>query len=287
MEGHNQLLPCQDGKQQQQQQRKQQHADGIGSPALAFGGLSSDECSIVFFSPNATCCHPPAPTHHSSALTPEPDPASQAATFSASATASYFPFPCDASFPVAAASNAAALSLPVKQAREDCPGHGADQAGLGGGGVETGVVRSRKRQAQSVAEQFQQQGESRRVQDEEAVLLDALLLEEHRQLHGGGGRRRVQSALWPYMEWESALPDDVLRGFSSLDAGVTTPHAPVPAPLPTPLAAALAGSLLDVPCWVQRLVVWVGHADGVPCFVLRNGLQCWEQWVLKGLGVRR
>ncbi|CAI7833416.1 unnamed protein product, partial [Closterium sp. NIES-53] len=100
----------------------------------------------------------------------------------------------------------------------------------------------RKRQAQSVAKQFQQQGESRRVQDEEAVLLDALLLEEHRQLHGGGGRRRVQSALWPYMEWESALPDDVLRGFSSLDAGVTTPHAPVPEPLPTPLAAALAGS---------------------------------------------
>ncbi|CAI7868810.1 unnamed protein product, partial [Closterium sp. NIES-54] len=107
----------------------------------------------------------------------------------------------------------------------------------------TGVVRSRKRQAQSVAKQFQQQGESRRVQDEEAVLLDALLLEEHRQLHGGGGRRRVQSALWPYMEWESALPDDVLRGFSSLDAGVTTPHAPVPEPLPTPLAAALAGSV--------------------------------------------
>ncbi|CAI5961119.1 unnamed protein product [Closterium sp. NIES-65] len=218
--------------------KQQQHSDDIGSTALAFGGLSFDECSIVFLSPNATCCHPAAPADPSSAVSPTP--ASQAATFSASSTASDFPFPCDASFPIAATSNATVLSLPVKRSREDCPGLGADQAGLGGGGGESGVVRRRNWQAQSVAEQFQQQGASSRVQDEEGALVDALLLEEHQQMHGGGGRRRAQSALWPRMEWESALPDDVLLGVSSLDAGFTAPHAPMPVPLPT---AALAGSV--------------------------------------------
>ncbi|CAI5975754.1 unnamed protein product [Closterium sp. NIES-65] len=259
---------CHDVKHHQQQQR----SEGVGAAALAFGGLSYEECVTAFLAPHARCCLPPAPPNLSSLATlppasQAPPAVSQGATFSAVADCTYeFPFAQDA-FPVAASSNTAALCRAVKRPREDCPEVGAQKPLLGrdsqllqggvvqggtvrGGMVQGGMVCGTESRHQSVAEQFQHQGASRReqpskqfqqqgasrhVQIEEAALLDALLEEEHRKL-----------------EWESALPNDVLLGVSSLDAvgfssldavGFTTPCAPEPAPLPTPLAAALATSV--------------------------------------------
>ncbi|CAI5961115.1 unnamed protein product [Closterium sp. NIES-65] len=228
LDGHSQALLCQDLKQQQSE-----HSEGVGAAALAFGGLSYEECVMAFFAPHARCCLPPAPPNLSSLVaTPPlapppasqaPPPASQAAPFPAAvASTSECPFARDA-VPVAAASTAAALRRPAKRPRGDCPGLTADQPVLWGNGswvVRGGVACGTERRRQSVAEQFQQQGASSRLQQqgasslvqetEEAALLEALLQEEHRQQRQGGVGSRAQRVLWPRVGSESALPDDVL-----------------------------------------------------------------------------
>ncbi|CAI7755365.1 unnamed protein product [Closterium sp. NIES-53] len=240
LEGYNQPLYCQDFKQQHQHQLQQQHwrrAEGVGSAELAFGGLSFDECTAVFFALNVRCHHlafPPVPLNLSPFASPPPASqaphfASQAATFSAAAPnapTSEFSLAHDA-FPVAAASTAAAVHRPLKRRRDDCTSLGADQPLLGGresrwmrggavrgGAVRGGVVRGgvvcggmvcrgmvccTQRRRQSVAEQFQQQGESSRVQQQAAneALLEALLWEERGQQQQGGVRSRAQR-LWGF-----------------------------------------------------------------------------------------
>ncbi|CAI5966786.1 unnamed protein product [Closterium sp. NIES-64] len=52
LDGHSQALLCQDLKQQQSE-----HSEGVGAAALAFGGLSYEECVMAFFAP-----HAPLPT---------------------------------------------------------------------------------------------------------------------------------------------------------------------------------------------------------------------------------
>ncbi|CAI5504609.1 unnamed protein product [Closterium sp. Naga37s-1] len=119
-----------------------------------------------------------------------------------------------------------------------------------GGIVRGGVACSTERRHQSVAEQFEQQGESSRVQQQAAdeALLEALLQQEHRQQQPGGARSRAQRVFWPRVGSESALPGDVLLGFSSDEPAFkqraalsapppTQPHAPLPAPMPSQLAA--------------------------------------------------
>ncbi|CAI7859759.1 unnamed protein product [Closterium sp. NIES-53] len=231
-----QPLLCQDFKQQQQR------AEGVGSAALTFGGLSLDECMMAFFSPNARCSHPPAPPKFSPTATPPPASHAplfyfQAATFStaavaaaaaAAASTTEFPFGHDA-FPIAHASIAAALHRLLKRPRADCPGLGAEQLLLGEresplvprGVVRWGVVCSMERRRQSVAEQIQQQGASSGMQDEEGGLLDALLQEEHCQQQPGGVASRAQRMLWPRAGSESALPNDVLLGFWSKNPALT------------------------------------------------------------------
>ncbi|CAI6009236.1 unnamed protein product [Closterium sp. NIES-65] len=218
--------------------------------------------------------------------------ASQAATFSAAATAastSQLPFARDAYLVVAAASNATSLRRPMKRPRDDCAGLGGDQPLLGGresplmrggvmrGGMERGgmacrgVVCSTQSRRQSVAEQFQQQGESSRAHAADEALLEALLQEGLRQQQQqGGARSRVQRVLWPHVGSESALPDDVLLGFSSEDAALTKraalsapppihPRAVLPAPMPSELAAPPSSAL----CF-QNPVACCG--DFAPCF---------------------
>ncbi|CAI7812550.1 unnamed protein product [Closterium sp. NIES-54] len=286
LEGYNQPLYCQDFKQQHQHQLQQQHlrrAEGVGSAELAFGGLSFDECTAVFFAPNVRCHHlafPPVPPNLSPFASPPPASqaphfASQAATFSAAAvnaSTSEFSLAHDA-FPVAAASTAAAVRRPLKRPRDDCTSLGADQPLLGGresrwmrgGAVQGGVVRGgvvcggmvsrgmvccTQHRRQSVAEQFQQQGESSRVQQQAAdeALLEALLWEERGQQQQGGVRSRAQWVLWPRVGSKSALPDDVLLGCSSDEPALmqraalsapppTRPHAELPAPMPSQFAA--------------------------------------------------
>ncbi|CAI5958287.1 unnamed protein product, partial [Closterium sp. NIES-64] len=198
-----------------------------------------------------------------------PPAISQGATFSAVADCTYeFPFAQDA-FPVAASSNTAALCRAVKRPRDDCPEVGAQKLLLGrdsqllqggvvrggtvrGGMVQGGMVCGTESRRQSVAEQFQQQGASSCVQAGEAALLEALLQEEHRQLQQGGAKSRVQQVDRPRVGSESALPDDMLLGFSSEDAAFTQrappstqPLAALPAPMASPLAA-LRGSALCI-----------------------------------------
>ncbi|CAI5494247.1 unnamed protein product [Closterium sp. Naga37s-1] len=246
LEGYNQPLYCQDFKQQHQHQLQQQHwrrAEGVGSAELAFGGLTFDECTAVFFAPNVRCHHlafPLVPPNLSPFASPPPASqaphfASQAATFSAAAanaSTSEFSLAHDA-FPVAAASTAAAVRRPLKRPRDDCTSLGADQPLLGG-----------------LAEQFQQQGEISRVQQQAAdeALLEALLWEERGQQQQGGVRSRAQRVLWPRIGSKSALPDDVLLGCSSDEPALmqratlsapppTRPHAELPAPTPSQFAA--------------------------------------------------
>ncbi|CAI5978841.1 unnamed protein product [Closterium sp. NIES-65] len=179
---YSQPVLCQDVKHHQQQQR----SEGVGAADLAFGGLSYEECVTAFLAPHARCCLPPAPPNLSSLATPPPasqaPPAvSQGATFSAVADCTYeFPFAQDA-FPVAASSNTAALCRAVKRPRDDCPEVGAQKPLLGrdsqllqggvvrggtvrGGMVQGGMVCGTESRRQSVAEQFQHQGASRREQ---------------------------------------------------------------------------------------------------------------------------
>ncbi|CAI7889482.1 unnamed protein product [Closterium sp. NIES-54] len=280
-----QPLLCQDFKQQQQR------AEGVGSAALTFGGLSLDECMMAFFSPNARCSHPPAPPKFSPTATPPPASHAplfyfQAATFStaavaaaaaAAASTTEFPFGHDA-FPIAHASIAAALHRLLKRPRADCPGLGAEQLLLGEresplvprGVVRWGVVCSMERRRQSVAEQIQQQGASSGMQDEEGGLLDALLQEEHCQQQPGGVASRAQRMLWPRAGSESALPNDVLLGFwsknpaltkrSSMSAPLPTqPHTAWPMPMPS-LLATLPGSFacIESPplAWKVHLLHW-------------------------------
>ncbi|CAI5482689.1 unnamed protein product [Closterium sp. Yama58-4] len=221
----------------------------------------------------------------------------------AAASTTEFPFARDA-VPVAAASSAAGLRRPVKRPRDDCPRLTADQPVLGGSGswvVRGGVVCGTERRRQSVAEQFQQQGESDRGQEtEEEALLEALLLqEENRQQQQGAVGSRVQRVLWPHVGSESALPDDVLLKFNNevpaftqlaaLSAPPPTqPAKPLPSPMP-PQLAVLPGSAprtghstpwcgVFAPCIedfaVQRLV-WppVGPESAFPDGVLL-GLCC-------------
>ncbi|CAI5967180.1 unnamed protein product [Closterium sp. NIES-64] len=112
------------------------------------------------------------------------------------------------------------------------------------------MVSSTERRHQSaVAEQFEQQGASSSVQQAaDEALLEALLQEERRQLQQGGAGSRAQRVLWPRVGSESALPDDVLLGFSCEDPAFTQraalsvppptqPPKPLPSPLPPQLAA--------------------------------------------------
>ncbi|GJP82929.1 hypothetical protein CLOP_g13151, partial [Closterium sp. NIES-67] len=64
-------------------------------------------------------------------------------------------------------------------------------------------------------------------------------LEDHFQQQGGESSG-VQAALWSRVGSESALPDDVLLGFSSEDPSVSVPFAALPAPLPAALSAQAA-----------------------------------------------
>ncbi|CAI5461947.1 unnamed protein product [Closterium sp. Yama58-4] len=119
-------------------QQQQQHAEGVGPAALAFGGLSFDECTAIFFAPNARPCrHPSLAPNISSFSTPPPVSqaphfASQAATFSAAAASTTkFPLAHDA-IPVAAATISTALRRTVKRPRDDCLGLGPHQLLRGG-----------------------------------------------------------------------------------------------------------------------------------------------------------
>ncbi|CAI7828140.1 unnamed protein product [Closterium sp. NIES-53] len=257
-------------------QLQQQRSEGVCSAALAFGGLSFDECTAVFFAPNARCCRQTASLNLSSVASPPP-PSQAAVSATAAAFIAEFPGSHEA-FPVAAASNAAQRHA-LKRPRDECPTLGATQQPLLGGReswlmregvvregvVREGVVRegvvpggivrggvacSTERRHESVAEQFEQQGESSRVQQQAAdeALLEALLQQEHRQQQPGGARSRAQWVFWPRVGSESALPDDVLLGFSSDEPAFkqraalsapppTQPHAPPPAPMPSQLAA--------------------------------------------------
>ncbi|CAI5461957.1 unnamed protein product [Closterium sp. Yama58-4] len=234
-DGHDQPLFCQDIKQQH---RHWQRPEGIGAAARAFGGLSFDECMMVFLAPNARFCLPAAPPNLSSLTSPPPasqapPPSSQASTFSAvAASPTEFPFAQDY-FPLAAASNpnAAALRRPLKRPRHEPLLRARKSGWLPGGVVRGGWAGSTERRHQSVAEQFQQQGESSGVQQvgarshvqqqsasscmqaEEEALLEALLQDCHQQ-QGGAGIR----VLCPRVGSESALP-------------------PLPPPMPSHLAA--------------------------------------------------
>ncbi|CAI5983788.1 unnamed protein product [Closterium sp. NIES-64] len=297
LDGHSQPLLCQDFKQQQQQR-----SEGVGAVALTFGGLSYKECVMAFLAPNARCCLPATPPNLSSLATPPPAsqtpfPASETAVLSAAAASTTeFPFSRDA-VPVAAASSAAALRRAVKRPRDDCIGRGDDCVGRGDdcvgrgadcvgrgadqrlpggcdsrlvrsglvrdGLVQGGMVSSTERRHQSaVAEQFEQQGASRSVQQAaDEALLEALLQEERRQLQQGGAGSRAQRVLWPRVGSESALPDDrvdwphvasesardlphdVLLGdrTSAQRAALSAPPPTQPlAPLPTAMASPLA-----------------------------------------------
>ncbi|CAI5978873.1 unnamed protein product [Closterium sp. NIES-65] len=154
---------------------------------------------------------------------------------------------------------------------------GMERGGMERGGMERGgmacrgVVCSTQSRRQSVAEQFQQQGESSRAHAADEALLEALLQEGLRQQQQqGGARSRVQWVLWPRVGSESALPDDVLLGFSSEDAALTKraalsapppihPRAVLPAPMPSELAAPPSSAL----CF-QNPIACCG--DFAPCF---------------------
>ncbi|CAI5994858.1 unnamed protein product, partial [Closterium sp. NIES-64] len=160
---------------------------------------------------------------------------------------------------------------------------GMDRGGMERGGMErgemerggmacTGVVCSTHSRRQSVAEQFQQQGESSHAHAADEARLEALLQEglPHQQQQQGGARSKVQRVLWPRVGSESALPDDVLLGFSSEDAALTKraalsapppihPRAVLPAPMPSKLAAPPSSAL----CF-QNPIACCG--DFAPCF---------------------
>ncbi|CAI7833414.1 unnamed protein product [Closterium sp. NIES-53] len=254
LDGDSSQLLCQDFHHQQQE--KQQRAEGVGSPALAFGGLSLDECTAVFFAPNARCCRQTPSLNLSSLASPPP---SRAASVSATEAALKTDSPVSReAFPVAAASNSSPRRA-LKRPRDDSPKLGAQQPLLGGreswllrrGLLRGGVVCSTEWWRQSVAEQFQQQGASSCVQDEEGALLNALLLMEHRQLQQGGARSRAQRVLWPRVGSESALLDDVLLGCSS-DEPASMQRAALSAPPPihphAVLAAPMPSQLATLPC---------------------------------------
>ncbi|CAI6009233.1 unnamed protein product [Closterium sp. NIES-65] len=128
LDGHNQPLLCQDRKQQQSE-----HSEGVGAAALAFGGLSYEECVTAFLAPHARCCLPPAPPNLSSLVaTPPlafqgPPPASQAPPPASQAPppASQAPPPASQAPPPASqapppASQAAPFSAAVASTTE-CP----------------------------------------------------------------------------------------------------------------------------------------------------------------------
>ncbi|CAI5498006.1 unnamed protein product [Closterium sp. Naga37s-1] len=288
-------------QQQQQQQQQQQRLEGVGAGAVALGGLSFDECMMVFFAPNARCYRTAAPTNLSSLATPPAPhahpPASHAAAFSPAAVRTTdFPSPRDA-VAIASASNAAALRSPLKRPRGDCTGLGASQPLLEGhengllrdglvrgGVVRGGLVCTTERRGQSVAEQFQQHGESSRMQAAENALLDALLLGGDQQQQGGT-RNRVQRVLWPRVGSESALPDDVLLGCTSEGPAVmqraalsaptpTQPHAELPAPMHPQLAAppGCAPCVGDFNPCCGDFISCIG--DFNPCSALRDMSSC-------------
>ncbi|GJP30054.1 hypothetical protein CLOM_g3140 [Closterium sp. NIES-68] len=231
LEAHSQLLLRRDGQQQQywqqQQQQQQQHPEqqaGVGSlgsppsPGLTFGGLSFDQCRRVFLSPNAhrptaqaslaTAFCTAAASSDGAALSTAAAAASSAAVFSVAS----FPDPAlvssAGSFNAAFPNASAACKLPMKRAREDYGGLLADPSlsGLAGSGWASRTLHH----SQSLEDLFLQQG---------------------------GERSEVQAALWARVVSESALPDDVLLGFSSEDPGVSVPFAALPAPLPAPFSA--------------------------------------------------
>ncbi|CAI5978833.1 unnamed protein product [Closterium sp. NIES-65] len=284
LDGHSQPLLCQDFKQQQQQRSEGVGAVALTFGGLSYKECvmaflaPNARCCLLATPPNLSSLATPPPASQT------PFPASETAVLSAAAASTTeFPFSRDA-VPVAAASSAAALRRAVKRPRDDCIGRGDDCVGRGDdcvgrgadcvgrgadqrlpggcdsrlvrsglvrdGLVQGGMVSSTERRHQSaVAEQFEQQGASSSVQQAaDEALLEALLQEERRQLQQGGAGSRAQRVLWPRVGSESALPDDVLLGFSCEDPAFTQraalsvppptqPPKPLPSPLPPQLAA--------------------------------------------------
>ncbi|CAI5938473.1 unnamed protein product [Closterium sp. NIES-64] len=228
MDGHGH---CQENQQQQQRQDGAVSPESQ-SPALSFGGLSYEECRSVFFSPNALAALPN--------FIPVPNTAALSNDSVATNTATY--------------ARAAALSLPMKRAREEMSSLTANQPLLSNASRdELGLPRHVAQRPQSLRELLQLRGERCRKQQalwpavgSERAWFAHLLLEERRQQQGENGA--VQRVLWPRVGSESALPDDVLLGCSSDDPAFiqrsalsapppTQPHAALPAPMPSQLAA--------------------------------------------------
>ncbi|CAI6009232.1 unnamed protein product [Closterium sp. NIES-65] len=280
LDGHSQPLLCQDLKQQQQQQSE--HSEGVGAAALTFGGLSYEECATAFLAPHARCCLPPAPPNLSSLVGPPPAsqtsfPASETAAFSAAAASTTIRFPIShEAFPVAAASNAAALRRALKRPRDDCEWRGADQRLPGGRDsrlVQSGLVRNGKRVewphvgSESALPDDVLLGCS---SDESAFIqrsalsappptlpLAALPVPMPPQLAALSGSApcigdfAVHGEEWLRVGSESALPDDVLLGLCCEDPSSAQPaalSAPVSAPAPAqPLAAQMPSPLAGLP----------------------------------------
>ncbi|CAI7906014.1 unnamed protein product [Closterium sp. NIES-53] len=267
---------CQESQQQQQRQ------DGAVSPesqsaALSFGGLSYEECRSVFLSPNVRSSTNP----HLPSLWIPPS-ASQTAVLTAAAANAPFSmssfYPVTSPSKVAAVSNAtdvpnagalpsnamvantaaypslAALNLPMKRAREELSALTTDPPLLvNASRDELGLPRRVAQRPQSLRELLQLRGERCRQQQalwpgvgSERAGFGHLLLEERRQQQGE--RSAAQRVLWPRIGSESALPDDVLLGFSSDEPAFiqrsalsapppTQPCSVLPSPIPPQLAA--------------------------------------------------
>ncbi|CAI5978829.1 unnamed protein product [Closterium sp. NIES-65] len=274
MDGHGH---CQENQQQQQRQDGAVSPESQ-SPALSFSGLSYEECRSVFFSPNArssTDPHLPSfwfhpTTHHTAVLA---STAASNAPFSRSpfsaatsppkvaALPNFIPVPNTAALSndsvatnTATYARAAALSLPMKRAREEMSSLTANQPLLSNASRdELGLPRRVAQRPQSLRELLQLRGERCWQQQalwpavgSERAWFAHLLLEERRQQQVENGA--VQRVLWPRVGSESALPDDVLLGCSSDDPAFiqrsalsapppTQPHAALPAPMPSQLAA--------------------------------------------------
>ncbi|CAI5517301.1 unnamed protein product [Closterium sp. Naga37s-1] len=244
--------------QEQQQQQRWQHGEGSPesqSSAHSFGGLSYEECRSVFLSPNACSTRPTDPHLPSLWIPPT---ASHTAVLTAAAAA----LPNTAAVTNAATyASSAALSLPMKRAREECSALTTHQPLLWNASWDAlGLPRRVARRPLTLEELLHLRGERCRQQQalwpavgSQRAWFAHLLSEERRQQQGETSA--VQRALWPRVESESALPDDVLLGCSSDEPAFiqrsslsapppSQPRAVLPSPIP-PQLAALPGS---APC---------------------------------------
>ncbi|CAI5932116.1 unnamed protein product [Closterium sp. NIES-65] len=263
----------------QQQQRQGAVSPESQPPALSFGGLSFDECRSVFLSPNArssTDMHvpslwiPPSASHAAvltaaaaanapfsiSSFSAATSPSKVAAVPNATPGSNAAVLPNNAMVTNTAtyAASSAALSLPMKRAREEFSALTMDPPLLvDASREELGLPRRVAQRPQSFEELLQLHGERCHQQRAlwpgvglERAWLGHLLLQERYQQQGETSA--VQRVLWPRVGSEGALPDDVLLGFSNDDPAFiqrsalsapppTQPHAALPAPMPSQLAA--------------------------------------------------